>query len=112
MKVACTGDIMLDGDIEKMIFERAPEHLLSNVRDLLLGHDVVFANLECPLTRCQEVASKEHEGGAYAPTLDLVFVPEPATLTLLGAGLAAAALRRRKRRRPNDEQRRPLWPYS
>ena len=42
-------------------------------------------------------ASKEYQGGAYAPTLDITYVPEPATLALLGGGIGLAALRRRRR---------------
>ena len=43
-------------------------------------------------------ASKEYEGGLYAPALDLVYVPEPTSMTLLALGGLGLIARRRKRK--------------
>ena len=42
-------------------------------------------------------ASKENNDTIMAPTLELVIVPEPATMTLLGASLGLSLARRRKK---------------
>jgi poly-gamma-glutamate synthesis protein (capsule biosynthesis protein) len=71
LRVLCTGDIMLDGEVERSILEGGPEYLLREVKGFFLEHNVVFANLECPLTSSREVVSKQKEevkkpdGGVY-----------------------------------------------
>lgn len=51
---AAVGDIMLDHEVSKIVERRGPDFPFLNVASELKEMDIVFGNLETPLTTCQE----------------------------------------------------------
>jgi poly-gamma-glutamate capsule biosynthesis protein CapA/YwtB (metallophosphatase superfamily) len=51
---AAVGDIMLDNAISRIIDRRGPDFPFLNIASELRDMDLVFGNLETPLTTCQE----------------------------------------------------------
>lgn len=51
---AAVGDIMLDHEVSKIIERRGPDFPFLNVASELKDADIVFGNLETPLTACQK----------------------------------------------------------
>jgi poly-gamma-glutamate synthesis protein (capsule biosynthesis protein) len=51
---AAVGDIMLDHEVSRLIETRGPDFPFLNVAEILNSVDILFGNLETPLTRCQQ----------------------------------------------------------
>lgn len=50
VNVAFVGDILLDRGVEKKILEHGMDYPYRGIKDILMKSDLVFGNLECPLT--------------------------------------------------------------
>ena len=48
------GDIMLNGEVSETMERKGVDFPFLNVAPILKGTDIVFGNLETPLTTCQE----------------------------------------------------------
>lgn len=48
--LAAVGDVMLDRGVKAQIARHGPRHPYRGVKDILKKHDIVFFNLECPLS--------------------------------------------------------------
>jgi poly-gamma-glutamate capsule biosynthesis protein CapA/YwtB (metallophosphatase superfamily) len=49
-ELCAIGDVMLDRGVKEVILEFGPQHLFSSTRRILLAADIVFCNLEGPIT--------------------------------------------------------------
>ena len=60
--VALTGDILLDRGVRKYLDSEGVDYPYEKVRDILSRFDIVFGNLECPITegrsRAEELESR------------------------------------------------------
>ncbi len=52
--LAAVGDVMLDNEMSRIIERRGPDFPFLNIVSALRDADLVFGNLETPLTTCQE----------------------------------------------------------
>ncbi len=59
--ILAAGDILLDNEIKKVVRLRGKDYPLEGIRDFLSSYDVVFANLETPITtRGRPVSDKPY----------------------------------------------------
>jgi len=75
--VLLTGDILLDRGVKEYIDREGVHYPYEKVRDVFIGSDIVFGNLECPLTL---------EGIPVLKRRDLIFRAHPFNAEALKAG--------------------------
>lgn len=82
---AAVGDIMLDHKVSKLIARRGPDFPFLNVANELKDVDIVFGNLETPLTTCQKNVIWDFSKYGWAGRSKLIF--------LKGSPMAAIGLK-------------------
>ncbi|MCK4424513.1 CapA family protein [Candidatus Bathyarchaeota archaeon] len=71
---AAVGDIMFDHEVSKLMKRRGPDFPFLNVADELKDVDVVFGNLETPLTTCQKKVIWDFSKYGWRGTSKLIFL--------------------------------------
>jgi len=74
--LASVGDIMLDHEVSRVIERKGPDFPFLNVANELKDVDIVFGNLETPLTTCQKnvIWDFSKYGWSGAPASELIFL--------------------------------------
>ncbi len=57
--ITIAGDVMLSRGVQQYLEKYGYEYPYEEVRDLFLEDDLTIANLECPITSCENPANKE-----------------------------------------------------